>query len=304
MNLIDTHTHLYLDEYVDDRQSVLQRALKAGVSRLLLPAVDSSSFDALQSMVLSNPALCFPMVGLHPTSVDADFERELAFVEKTLNDNRMSYIAVGEVGLDLYWDTSFLPQQIEALRRQIEMARERDLPVVLHLRSAKKDNNSAASRLSAFDAPDAYELFFKIWDDLQLEKSKNILLGEHQSREPKSQASSTVSPGVMHCFSGSVYQALQAIGLGFFIGVGGVVTYKNAELQRVVEAIPLESILLETDSPYLAPVPYRGKRNESAYIVEVVNKIAEIKGCPVDQVAVQTTLNAETLFRLSPINHA
>ena len=276
--LIDTHTHLYLDDFNSDRQAVLQRARDAGVSRLLLPAVDSSSFSALQNMVLANPGLCFGMAGLHPTSVNADYQRELSCVEKALSGSSMPFIAVGEIGLDLYWDTTFLAQQEDALRHQLLLAEQYDLPVVLHLRGAKKD--SAIDNHPA--SPDVYELFFEIWDDLH----------------PGQQPSAHRSPGVMHCFSGSVEQAMRAIALGFFIGIGGVVTYKNAALQQVASAVPLERILLETDAPYLAPTPYRGHRNESAYIVEVAKKISDLKGITLEKVVRQTTFNAESLFRL------
>lgn len=286
--IVDTHTHIYLDDFDADRQEVVKHAIEAGVTRLLLPAVDSSSYDALLKMVSNYPGICFGMAGLHPTSVNTDFERQLAFVEEAISQSSIQIIAVGEIGLDLYWDTTFKAQQIEALRRQIILAQEYNLPVVLHIRSAKNKQQLAGDaqttadsniQPSTFNCNDAYELFFEIWNDLQSQYP-------HLSK----------NPGVMHCFSGTVEQALRAIELGFYIGVGGVVTYKNAELQQVAAAIPLQRILLETDSPYLAPVPYRGKRNESSYIVEVARKIAEIKHLSLETIAAQTTLNAETLF--------
>lgn len=281
LNLTDTHTHLYLEDYDDDRQAVVRRAVEAGVTRLLLPAVDSVSFDALHRMATDYPTLCFPMAGLHPTSVNAGFESELAFVEKVLADAAIPCIAIGEVGLDLYWDAAFLTQQVEALRCQLAMAYARRLPVVLHLRSAKNQHDDSPQH-------DAYELFFKIWDSF---------LAEH----PVIANTEKPHAGVMHCFSGSVDQAIRAVQRDFYIGVGGVVTYKNAQLQHVVASVPLERILLETDAPYLAPVPYRGRRNESAYIVEVAKKIGEIKGVSLDEVAAQTSRNATLLFRLPTI---
>lgn len=246
---------------------------------MLLPAVDSESVDRLRKMVEDYPDICFPMAGLHPTSVTSDYERELALVESQLKQADLDYVAVGEIGLDLYWDTTFIREQQEVLRRQLQFATEYQLPVVLHLRSAKKENlpNTLSTTL------DAYELFFEIWNGLQSEfqkaknKKQNIL-------------------GVMHCFSGTVDQAVRAIDLGFRIGVGGVVTYKNSLLQQVVSAIPIESIILETDAPYLAPVPHRGKRNESAYVADIACKVAEIKELSYDTVAEKTTQSAIQLF--------
>lgn len=246
---------------------------------MLLPAVDSESVDRLRKMVEDYPDICFPMAGLHPTSVTSDYERELALVESQLKQADLDYVAVGEIGLDLYWDTTFIREQQEVLIRQLQFATEYQLPVVLHLRSAKKENlpNTLSTTL------DAYELFFDIWNGLQSEfqkaknKKQNIL-------------------GVMHCFSGTVDQAVRAIDLGFRIGVGGVVTYKNSLLQQVVSAIPIESIILETDAPYLAPVPHRGKRNESAYVADIARKVAEIKELSYDTVAEKTTQSAIQLF--------
>ena len=246
---------------------------------MLLPAVDSESIDRLRKMVEDYPDICFPMAGLHPTSVTSDYERELALVESQLKQADLDYVAVGEIGLDLYWDTTFIREQQEVLIRQLQFATEYQLPVVLHLRSAKKENlpNTLSTTL------DAYELFFDIWNGLQSEfqkaknKKQNIL-------------------GVMHCFSGTVDQAVRAIDLGFRIGVGGVVTYKNSLLQQVVSAIPIESIILETDAPYLAPVPHRGKRNESAYVADIARKVAEIKELSYDTVAEKTTQSAIQLF--------
>ena len=246
---------------------------------MLLPAVDSESVDRLRKMVEDYPDICFPMAGLHPTSVTSDYERELALVKSQLKQADLDYVAVGEIGLDLYWDTTFIREQQEVLRRQLQFATEYQLPVVLHLRSAKKENlpNTLSTTL------DAYELFFDIWNGLQSEfqkaknKKQNIL-------------------GVMHCFSGTVDQAVRAIDLGFRIGVGGVVTYKNSLLQQVVSAIPIESIILETDAPYLAPVPHRGKRNESAYVADIARKVAEIKELSYDTVAEKTTQSAIQLF--------
>lgn len=264
--LIDTHTHLYLDDFDADRDEVVRRAIDAGVDKLLLPAVDSLSVDRLRQMVTNYPGVCFPMAGLHPTSVTHDYEHELQLVEQQLRQPEADYIAVGEIGLDLYWDTACLTEQKEVLLRQLQLANQHRLPVVLHLRSPKEPTPDT----------DAYELFFTIW---------NTLMAETQN-----------SPGVMHCYSGTIAQARQAVQLGFAIGVGGVVTYKNSVLQQVVADIPLENIVVETDSPYLAPIPHRGRRNESAYITDIVGKIADIKGLDEATVAQQTTQNALNLF--------
>lgn len=280
--MIDTHTHLYLDDFDGDRDCAVSRALDAGVDKLLLPAVDSQSAARLRQMVTDYPSVCFPMVGLHPTSVTHDFESELLLVEQQLRQPDADYIAVGEIGLDLYWDTTYLAEQQTVLKRQLRLADQYRLPVVLHLRSSKEPSPET----------NAYELFFNIWNTLSAEQ-----------QNPNSLVSDKLlnSPGVMHCFSGSVAQAQRAVQCGFAIGVGGVVTYKNALLQQVVTAIPLEHIVVETDSPYLAPVPHRGRRNESAYIPDIVRKIADIKGIDEATVAHQTTQNALALFpRLSP----
>ncbi|MBO4751485.1 MAG: TatD family hydrolase [Bacteroidales bacterium] len=265
--MIDTHTHLYLDDFDDDRDEAVKRALDADVHKLLLPAVDSQSAERLRQMVARYPRVCYAMAGLHPTSVTHDYQRELQLVEEQLQ-HPSDYIAVGEIGLDLYWDKTFLAEQQVVLTRQLLLASQCSLPVVLHLRSAKE---------AATSDDDAYELFFKLWSAL-----------------PENQRPT----GVMHCYSGSVSQALRAVDCGFSIGVGGVVTYKNALLQQVVAALPIESIVVETDSPYLAPVPHRGHRNESAYIPDIINKIAEIKALPAQTIAAQTTQNAQTIFTL------
>lgn len=265
--MIDTHTHLYLEDFDDDCDEAVKRALASGVDKLLLPAVDSQSVERLRQMVDRNPGVCYAMAGLHPTSVTHDYQCELQLVEEQLRQQTSNYIAVGEIGLDLYWDKTYLAQQLIVLERQLLLANQYGLPVVLHLRSAKEPKN---------DSDDAYELFFKLWESL-----------------PTSQRPT----GVMHCYSGSVSQALRAVQCGFCIGVGGVVTYKNALLQHVVAAMPLECIVVETDSPYLAPIPHRGRRNESSYILDIVQKIAEIKAIPAETVAWQTTQTALKIFK-------
>lgn len=265
--MIDTHTHLYLNDFDDDRDEAVKRALAAGVDKLLLPAVDSQSVERLRQMVDRYPGVCYAMAGLHPTSVTHDYQHELQLVEEQLRQQTSGYIAVGEIGLDLYWDKTYLAEQQEVLKRQLLLANQYCMPIVLHLRSAKEVKD---------DSDDAYELFFKLWEALS------------EDQRPT---------GVMHCYSGSVAQALRAVACGFSIGVGGVVTYKNALLQQVVAALPIENIVVETDSPYLAPVPHRGRRNESAYIPDIINKISEIKAIPADTVAQETTQTACKIFK-------
>ena len=268
MQIIDTHSHLYLEDFDEDRQEVVNRALTAGVTKILLPAVDSSSHRQMIAMVEKYGGICYPMIGLHPTSVVATYREELYEVKKQVeSDNR--YIAIGEVGLDLYWDKTYLEEQIETLKQQLDLAKEHKLPVVLHLRSAKECNDLSE---------DAYELFFDILENSDFGQNNGKPLG------------------VMHCYSGNIEQALYAISKGFMIGIGGVVTYKKSTLQEVVKEIALDKIVVETDAPYLAPVPHRGQRNESSYIVETVKKIAELKGMGVEEVAERTRMNAEELF--------
>ena len=255
--MIDTHCHLYDEAFDNDRDQAVQRALDSGVSLMLLPGIDSSSHDRQEALASQYPACFRQMMGLHPTSVTADYANELELVRQKLFNPQAAYVGVGEIGLDLYWDKTFLEQQREVLKTQMRWAKELDLPVCLHVRKA-------------------YNELFGLLRDLNFSSYR----------------------GVMHCFGGSVQEANKAIEMGFHIGIGGVVTFKNATLASVAASIPLERILLETDAPYLAPVPYRGKRNESAYIPLIAAHIAAIRGISVQQVAEVTTASATGLFRL------
>jgi TatD DNase family protein len=255
MILADTHTHLYLEEFHNDRQQTVERAISNGVKYLLLPNVDSKTLPALHSLCDAFPASCFPMIGLHPTSVKDNFEEELLVMEKNLA--LRSYIAIGEIGMDLYWDTAYVIQQRQALIKQLVWANKYQLPAVIHTRNANDE-------------------VLTILEELHLASLK----------------------GVFHCFSGNIKQAEKAISLGFMLGIGGVITFKNSGLGKVVAHIGLQYLLLETDSPYLAPVPYRGKRNESAYLPLIAAKIAEIKAINMKEVAEVTTNNAKQLFHL------
>lgn len=259
MTLIDTHCHLYDEAFDADREAALQRALDAGVECMLLPDIDSQSTPRLEALAAAHPLRFRPMAGLHPTSVKEDFERELALVQERLFGREAPgrYVAVGEIGMDLYWDRTFEDEQREALRRQMRWADELDLPVCLHIRKAHN------------------EVFGLLRD-----------LGRRRYR------------GVMHCFGGSVQEALRAVEMGFHLGIGGVVTFKNATMADVVQAVPLERLLLETDAPYLSPVPHRGQRNESAYLPLVAQRIADLRGISPDEVAEVTTASARALFGL------
>ena len=259
MTFIDTHCHLYDEAFDGDREEALQRAVDAGVTTLLLPDIDSSSTPRLEALMASHSDLCRPMGGLHPTSVKEDFEVELQHAYTTLHTPHpaFNYIAIGEIGMDLYWDRTYEAEQREALKTQMQWAEQLDLPVCLHIRKAHN------------------EVFG--------------LLREMNRR---------VYHGVMHCFGGSVQEAHRAVEMGFHLGIGGVVTFKNATMAEVVKSVPLESLLLETDAPYLSPVPHRGKRNESSYIPLIAQRVADLRGISLAEVAEATTRNARMLFRL------
>ena len=254
MKFTDTHCHLYDEAFDADRDAAVQRAVEAGVTTMLLPDIDSGSTQRLDALAAQYPQYFRRMAGLHPTSVKEDFEQELALVHDRLFSSR-DFIAVGEIGMDLYWDRTFEAEQREVLRRQMLWAEELGLPVALHIRKAHNE-------------------VFGLLRDLNRATYR----------------------GVMHCFGGSVQEAHRAVEMGFHIGVGGVVTFKNATLAEVVKAVPLERILLETDAPYLSPVPHRGQRNESAYIPLIAQRIADLRGITLDEVAACTTENARRLF--------
>lgn len=264
--LTDTHSHIYAEEFDADRDDVVARAEQAGVRLILLPAIDKESYDRQEALAASRPDLFRQMMGLHPTSVGEDYRSDLEFAHDELFSNPNKYIGIGEVGLDFYWDTTYRRQQIEALELQTGWAQALGKPIVLHLRNGKDGGADT----------DAYAEVFRL-----LERCA------YRGR------------GIMHCFSGTMADAERAAELGFLIGIGGSLTYKKSTLPDIVRALPLESIVLETDSPYLAPVPYRGRRNESAYVSLVAQKVAEIKGISNDEVAEVTTANACQLFAIA-----
>lgn len=256
MILIDTHTHLYLDNYSEDQSTIIQKAIDQGVEKMLLPAIDSSTYDSMIRLSKQYPENCFPMIGLHPTSVKDDYEVELKLVEGQLSAG--GFIAVGEIGIDLYWDKTHSEQQKDAFRRQLRLAKKYNLPVAIHTR-------------------DSFDEIYEIARD---EKTEELL-------------------GVFHCFTGSIEEANKIIDLEFKMGIGGILTFKNAGLAEVVEQIPLEHLILETDSPFLTPTPYRGKRNESSYLTYIAKRMAEIKEISFEEVAEITTSNAKRLFKLT-----
>jgi TatD DNase family protein len=255
MELIDTHCHLYDPVFAEDIDAVIRRAISSGVRRFYLPAVDRQSESAMLGLEKQYPELCYAMQGLHPCSVKADVEDALKHVEQSLDARR--FAAIGEIGLDFYWDRSFEKEQYHAFHRQIEWAVRLDLPIVIHSRDSI-DQTIAAVR-------------------------------EHQNGNLR---------GIFHCFNNDEQSAEQIVALGFYLGIGGTITYKNSKLPEVIKHVGLENIVLETDAPYLPPVPFRGKRNESSYIMYVAEKIAVIKGVPVDEVGRITTDNALKIFKL------
>ncbi len=255
MVLIDTHTHLYLEEFNDDRKEVVKRALENNVRYMLFPNIDSFSAEPMMNLCEQFPENCFPMMGLHPTSVKENYKDELNIVEKMLNEKK--FYGIGETGIDLYWDKTFIEEQKLSFSRQVELAKEYDLPVVIHSR-------------------DSFDVIYEI-------------LLKHKGNMPS---------GVFHCFTGNYEQAQKIIDLGLFLGIGGVLTFKNSGLDKVISGIDLKHIIIETDSPYLTPTPFRGKRNESSYVKYVAEKLAVIKEITMDTVADITTENAIKLFKL------
>lgn len=256
MNIIDTHSHLYLEEFDADRSEVLQRARDCGVSKIVMPAINMQTMSRLLTVCQENPDLCYPLVGLHPEDVDADYLAHLDLLYACLQENEDHFYGIGEVGLDFYWDQTYKAEQIAAFEIQIGWAIERDLPLVIHSRSAHKELVSTLYKY----------------------KSEHLR-------------------GIFHCFSGNEEECKELLEFdGFLLGIGGVLTFKKSNLPDVLKDVPLSRIVVETDSPYLAPVPYRGKRNESSYVCSTVAKLAELYGLSIEETAQTTTENAEKLF--------
>ncbi len=251
--IIDTHAHLYLEEFEKDIESVIDHSKENGVSQIYLPAINSETHEAMVALSNRYPAYCKPLIGLHPCYVKADYENELQIVHDYLS--RYEFSGIGECGLDFYWDKTFVKEQYIALEYQIQLAIKNKLPIILHTRNATQETI----------------------DVIRKHKTENL-------------------KGIFHCFGGTIEEAQQIIELGFYLGIGGVVTYKNAGLDKVLESIDLKHIVLETDAPYLTPVPHRGKRNETAYLKIIAEKIASIKNCSFEEVAKITSENAMMVF--------
>jgi TatD DNase family protein len=255
MNLIDTHTHLYSEEFTADIDTVIKKAEEQGVHKFYLPAIDSTAHRQMIDLEEKYPGKCIAMMGLHPCYVKENYTSELQVVEDWLGKRK--FVAVGEIGLDFYWDKTFTEQQYEAFRKQIEWSLQYQLPIVIHTRNAMAETIAVVKEYAAQGVK-----------------------------------------GIFHCFSGNAADAAEIIDLGFYLGIGGVITYKNAGLAEVIEKIDLKHLVLETDAPYLTPVPFRGKRNESSYLSYIAEKLALVKNVPVEEVAAITTANAEKIFGL------
>jgi TatD DNase family protein len=253
MTLIDTHSHIYLPEFDADREIILHSAQKAGVEKIFLPAIDSATHSQMLLLEESHPHTCIAMMGLHPCSVKENYFDELGIVRGHLE--KKPFRAIGEIGLDFYWDKTFTDQQYAAFHQQVEWALEFDIPIAIHSRNSIDECTRVVAK--------------------------------HQQGKLR---------GVFHCFSGNAEQAKQIIDLGFYLGIGGVVTFKNSGLDTVMKDVGLSHIVLETDAPYLAPVPFRGKRNEPAYLEYTAERLSIIKNMSIDEIAAITTENAEKLF--------
>ncbi len=252
----DSHTHLYLDVFSDDRDNMVTRALEAGVTRMFLPNIDSSTTEAMFAMAIKYPGQCFPMMGLHPTSVKENYLEELAAIEKQLD--RPGIVAIGETGIDLYWDKTYIREQEIAFKTQIDWAKTMGLPLVIHAR-------------------DSFQEIFRMLEETGTDGLQ----------------------GVFHSFTGGITELRKALSFGFKIGINGIVTFKNSDLWQILSEIPQDRLLLETDSPFLAPVPFRGRRNESSYLLYIATKVAEIYNLNIEEVGAITTRNALELFQLT-----
>ena len=260
MILTDTHTHIYSEAFEEDQNDMMQRAIDAGIKRFFVPAIDSAYTNTMYDIESKYPENVFLMMGLHPTHVKDNFKEELQHVEEELSKRQQTssdkkFYAVGEIGVDLYWDKTFLKQQQEAFVYQIQLAKQYDLPIVIHCREA----------------------FEEIFEILEQEKDEKLY-------------------GIFHCFTGTYEDAIRAINLNMKLGIGGVVTFKNGKIDTFLNQIDLKHIVLETDSPYLAPVPYRGKRNESSYLINVLDKLENVYGMDRQTIATITTQNSKDIF--------
>ncbi len=252
--MIDTHAHIYAPEFAVDQADMLDRAFENGLSHIFMPNIDHTSVEGMLELEANYPKQCLPMMGLHPCYVKQDFEKELYQVEDWLNKRK--FVAVGEIGLDFYWDTSFRSQQEEAFRAQVRLAQRHQLPIVIHCRNSFHETVA-------------------LLEELAIPNLK----------------------GIFHCFTGNLDEARKAIEMNFLLGIGGVATFKNGGLDKVLPEVELQHLVLETDSPYLAPLPYRGKRNESGYLPLIARRVADLKQISLEKVVEQTTSNALALFK-------
>lgn len=265
--LIDTHIHLDEEAYAPDREEVIARQRESGVEAMIVPGVNAASIDGILTVCRQYPGYCYAGLGFHPQDVKADWKEQWAVIEKAIRGNRDTLVAIGEIGLDYYWDTTYKAEQQEAFRRQLDLAQELNLPVMIHNREATEDT-------------------LRILQE-QIEKSKS---------------SNGKCFGVIHCFNGSHEVAKQFLDMGFYLGIGGVLTFKNCKLSETLagnerfEQVPLDSLVLETDGPYLAPTPHRGERNESRLMIFVAQKLSEVYNRPVEEIIAVTSCNARRLF--------
>ena len=252
--MIDTHCHIDEEAFDADREEVIARQQESGVEAMIVPGVNVASVETVLQVCHAHPGYCYPALGLHPEDVKADWQEQLAVVEAAIRAHRDELVAIGEIGLDYYWDKTYKEEQKEVLRRQLLLAAELDLPVILHNREATEDIVRIVREVGG--------------------------------------------RGVFHCFNGSKETAQQILDLGFYLGIGGVLTFKNSKLAEKMDVVPLERILLETDAPYMAPVPHRGERNESRFMIHVAERLAQVYNCTVEDIISATTANAKRLFRL------
>ena len=260
--MIDTHCHIDEAAFDADRKEVIARQKEAGVEAMIVPGVNVASIESVLQVWHAHPGYCYPALGLHPEDVKSDWQEQLAIVEQAIREHRNELVAIGEIGLDYYWDKTFKEEQQEVLRRQLLLARELDLPVILHNREATED-------------------ILSIVKEIVNRKSSNRQL-----------------TGVFHCFNGSRETVQQILEMGFYVGIGGVLTFKNSKLAEKMDVVPLDRILLETDAPYMAPVPHRGERNESQFMIHVAQKLSEVYNCPVETIISATNVNAKQLFSI------
>ncbi len=259
VKLTDTHIHLYAEEFEPDRDILIQQAIDGGVTRFFMPNIDEQSIAKMYALAAQYPRNCFPMIGLHPCSVKADYKEKLSFIESQLSKNK--YYGIGETGIDLYWDTTFAREQEFVLRRQAEWAVDLNLPLVIHSRNSFKEVYNLLAAFKNSSHPHAVNL-----------------------------------KGVFHCFTGTAEDAEKIRDLGFCLGIGGVVTFKNSGLDKTLQQLTPDCIILETDAPYLAPAPHRGKRNEPLYLKNIAQKVADIYNCSMEEITRITSRNADHLF--------